>query len=74
MHLISKETICNNRVQFVDDSSQFLNLLGAASSPDFNDGEDTNTNLQTIASKNSTIWAGRMWISGGNLNLNKCFF
>lgn len=64
MHLISKETICNNRVQFVD----------AASSPDFNDGEDTNTNLQTIASKNSTIWAGRMWISGGNLNLNKCFF
>ncbi len=36
--------------------------------------EITQLNLIQLASQNAQTWANLMWMSGGNLNLGKCFF
>jgi len=36
--------------------------------------EITQPNLMQLASQSAQTWANLMWMSGGNLNLGKCFF
>jgi len=36
--------------------------------------EITQLNLMQLASQSAQTWANLMWMSGGNLNLGKCFF
>ena len=72
LHPISRETISDKAVQFVDDTSQFLNPLGASiSSSSMN---EISRSLHKISSHNSKIWSDCMWISGGNLNDLKCYY
>jgi hypothetical protein len=69
---ISGNLIHDKAVQFVDDTSQFLNPLGA-DIPDTLDSSALGIFLQQIASTNSKIWSDSMWISGGKLNSSKCY-
>jgi hypothetical protein len=65
----------DKNVQYVDDTSQFLNLLGATEKKSSNQDQDQmEQSLLSFATQNSTIWAECMWILGGYLNLDKCFY
>jgi hypothetical protein len=66
---ISGNLIHDKAVQFVDDTSQFLNPLGA-DIPDTLDSPALGRSLQQIASNNSKIWSDCMWISGNSTLLN----
>jgi hypothetical protein len=67
-----KSRVEYHSVKFVDDTSQFLNPMGA--NIDNNTSIDVGSALLPFASKNSQIWADSKWISGGSLNLRKCFY
>jgi hypothetical protein len=71
-HLITKNRVHDTSVQFVDDKSKFLNPVGAGHHNDPN--TDVGSALLPLASQNSQIWADSIWISGGSLNINKCFY
>jgi hypothetical protein len=72
-HPVDGSIVTDYSVQFVDDTSQFLNILGATNHtiPDQN---MTPPLLIPTATENAQKWADLMWMSGGNLNLEKCFF
>jgi len=72
-HQINKSLVQDNSVQFVDDTSHFLNPLGANLTNDSN--TDVGSALLPFASNLSQIWADSIWLSGGGgLNLKKCFY
>jgi hypothetical protein len=73
VHPISGTTIHDKVVQYVDDTSQFLNSLGANIPYDPSDMKSMSTSLTELATYNSSIWSDYMWISGGCLNSYKCF-
>jgi hypothetical protein len=73
-HPITHEMVYNHGVQYVDDTSQFLNPLGAAISPDITSPLEIGQSLGQIATSNSKLWAECMWMSGGLLNDAKCFY
>jgi len=72
-HPVNGSIITDHSIQYVDDTSQFLNNLGAMNHipPE---QELNHPSLLQLATKNSQKWADLMWMSGGNLNLGKCFF
>jgi len=72
-HPVNGSIVTDHSVQYVDDTSQFLNNKGAMNHipPE---QEITQLNLIQLASQNAQTWANLMWMSGGNLNLGKCFF
>jgi hypothetical protein len=72
-HPISKETICDNAVQCVDDISQFLNAAGTGCNTTNFDLPNQSNLLHKHASQNSKLWSDSVWMSGGNLNSSKCF-
>jgi hypothetical protein len=70
-HPITGKEIVDHAVQFVDDSSQFLNYKG------INLSESTTlhgSDLQSCASHNAQTWSDLLWVSGGQLNLGKCYY
>jgi len=69
---IHKNHIKDTSVQFVDDTSHFLNPLGADLISD--PTSDIGSALLPFASENSQIWADSLWISGGKLNTYKCIY
>lgn len=71
-HPIEKSIIKDTSVQFVDDTSQFLNPLGAELTS--NSTSKIGSDLLPYASRNSQIWADSIWVSGGSLNTFKCFY
>lgn len=62
-HQINKSLVQDNSVQFVDDTSHFLNPLGANLTNDSN--TDVGSALLPFASNLSQIWADSIWLSGG---------
>jgi len=67
-HPITKEVITDSAVQYVDDTSQFVNGNNRHT-------DDTpHNNLISMAKANSQTWANLLWVSGGNLNLGKCYY
>lgn len=62
-HPINKTTFQDHSVQFVDDTSQFLNPLGA--NLDALESRDIGADLLPFAPRNSQIWAELLCISGG---------
>jgi len=70
-HPISGEITTDMAVQFVDDTLQFVNALGVSNHSD-NPSVSDEELLQTAA-HNTQLWANYLWVSGGNLNLSKCF-
>ncbi len=72
-HPVDGTSVMDRCVQFVDDTSHFLKIRGAR---DYNmENKDIQPpQLLHIATNNSQKWADLTCMSGGNLNLGKCFF
>ncbi len=68
---ITKATIQDHATQYVDDKTDMLNLQGIMDNDDLT--QKPYEKLVEHANKNSNIWAELQWISGGDLNYNKCF-
>jgi len=64
-HPITRAVVTDYSVQFVDDTSHFLNANNteALKTASYVDPSD----LLPIAMTNSQLWADLMWVSGGNL-------
>jgi len=72
-HPVNGSLVTDHSVQFVDDTSHFLNILGAFNHRPANH-EIQPPELLQIAATNSQKWADLTGMSGGNLNLGRCFF
>ncbi len=72
-HPVDGMSVIDRCVQFVDDTSHFLNIHGARVH-NMENKDIQPTELLHIATNNSQKWADLTWMSGGNLNLGKCFF
>jgi hypothetical protein len=72
-HPITKAEVCEHAVQFVDDTSQYTNKGGIAQLEKETEPISDDT-LVKHAQKTSQIWADMLWVSGGNLNLDKCYY
>jgi hypothetical protein len=59
--------------QYDDNTSQFLNPLGAAIKQNINT-EQLSQELISHATQNATIWSDCIRMSGGDLNSGKCFY
>lgn len=73
IHPIQGSTVTDNSVQYIDNTSQFLNttnLLLQHPSPTNNASHD----LIQVVSGNSQLWVDLMWMLGRNLNLGKCYY
>jgi hypothetical protein len=71
-HPINGNIITDKTVQYVDDTSQLVNAMGAGITS--TDTHEVSHLLHQTASKNSKIWADCMWVSSGDLNSSKCFY
>lgn len=76
---INGSIVSDHVVQFVDDTSQFLNHLGvphAQNTPAQSESaqSESDPDLPSLASKNSKILNNLLRIPGGKLNLQKCFY
>jgi hypothetical protein len=73
IHPVDGTKVTDHTVQFVDDTSQFLNAEDTIT-----DSHDPSPQvyeeLISTASDNAQHWADYLWVSGGCLDLNKCFF
>jgi len=73
LHLTTKEIITDQVVQYVDDTSQFLNLMGICTDQKEYSKTEISETLYSATKKNLESWSECMWTSGGNLNVGKCF-
>jgi hypothetical protein len=74
IHPITKKTITKKNVQFVDDTSQFLNELGTLNTSAWACTNDSKERLYNASKNNLKTWTESMWTSGGNLNVDKCYY
>jgi hypothetical protein len=72
-HPISNISVTDKVVQYVDDASQFLNIAGAHMSGQCAMPPESPSDLIPLASSNSQTWASLLHMSGGELNLGKCY-
>jgi len=72
-HRISHKKVIHYAVQFVDDTSQFVNPQGMQSSDSSEDPTILFDSMVHTASYNAQRWADYLWLSDGNLYLAKCF-
>lgn len=75
-HPITGTKITDHATQYVDDKTEMINSQGAditqSNSPNITSAE--REHLFEHANNNSKIWTSMLWLSGGNLNYNKCFY
>jgi hypothetical protein len=74
IHPINGSCVSDSSVQFVDDTSQFLNPLGISSQLHIPLSDINSNILHHTASSTSQKWSDLLWVSGGYLNLNKCYY
>jgi hypothetical protein len=72
-HPISNTSVTDKAVQYVDDTSQFLNIAGAHMSGQCPMPPESPSELIALASSNSQTWASLLIMSGGDLNMEKCY-
>ena len=72
-HPITNTSVTDKAVQYVDDTSQFLNITGAQESGHCSIPPESPSELIPLASSNSQTWASLLFMSGGDLNLEKCY-
>jgi hypothetical protein len=73
IHPIQGSVVSDNLVQYIDDTSQFLNTTYLLlKHPAL--AVDTSHDLIQVALENFQLWVDLMWVLGGNLNLGKCFY
>lgn len=65
-HPINKTIITDFAIQYVDDTSQYVNNT--------NSNEKHLEKTLSQASEKKQLWADLLWVSGGNLNLGKCYY
>ncbi len=70
---ISNISIHDHATQYVDDKTDMLNIQGITTNNNSDLSLQPHEQLFEYANKNSNIWAELQWISGGDLNFNKCF-
>jgi hypothetical protein len=63
-HPISGKSITKHVVQFVDDTSQFLNMSGIQQSTSTQ--SNISDSLAKYASTNAQLWSDLLWTSGGD--------
>jgi hypothetical protein len=75
-HPITGQSICDHATQYVDDKTEMLNANGTPMPLDnpIKISPEERAYLFQIANLNTDKWTRILWISGGNLNLNKCFY
>jgi hypothetical protein len=73
-HPISVHTVTDYAVQFVGDTSQFVNVMGLSPTAQQDEPPLLYDHLFKSASKNAQTWADYLWLSGGKLQLAKCFY
>jgi hypothetical protein len=74
IHPIDGSRIEDIATQFVDDKTDMLNDIGAGLRQSKHLTERDREQLFTTATNNSNTWASLLWISGGQLNTNKCYY
>jgi hypothetical protein len=76
IHPINRQPIHDHATQYVDDKTEMLNLEGANINPNkpTKVTDEEREQLFHIANLNSDKWIRILWISGGNLNVEKCFY
>jgi hypothetical protein len=74
IHPIQKSNLQDIGVQYVDDTSQFLNPLGLGIDSHTTDTTDLSRQLYHQACKKSRTWSECLWMWGGCLNVAKCYF
>ncbi len=67
-HPISGHTVSNYAVQFVDDTSQFVNVMGISPTDQQDEPSLQYDQVMESASENAQTWADYLWLSGGKLN------
>jgi hypothetical protein len=72
-HPITKQIASDRSVQYVDNTSQFLNPLGISNKHNC-PAEEASSMMPDIARKNAQTWADIQHISGGQLNTGKCYY
>ncbi len=70
---ITKVHTPDHATQYVDDKTNMLNLQGIDTNTHNHSDQQPHERLFDYANKNSNIWDELQWISGGDLNYNKCF-
>jgi hypothetical protein len=73
-HSITGDKIEDKTTQYVDDKSDMLNDIGAGLQHSQHLTSRDRNEIFSMATDNSTKWASILWISGGQLNSNKCFY
>jgi hypothetical protein len=75
-HPITGAQLMEFATQFVDDKTEMVNLQGATITPSCRSNITAEERVQLFqtATDNSTKWASLLWMSGGNLNLSKCYY
>jgi hypothetical protein len=73
-HPHTGETIEDIATQYVDDKTDMLNDKGAGIPHQRNITSHNREQMFNNATSNSNTWASLLWISGGKLNTDKCFY
>jgi len=73
-HPIKGQVVMDYAVQFVDDTSQYVNELGLSLDTTTHEQDYNYEMMITTASNNAQLWADYLWTSGGKLNLFKCVY
>jgi hypothetical protein len=68
----TKITDCTT--QYVDDKTERINTQGLNTSPSHSPKTQQRVCIFEAANKNTEIWTKILWILGGNLNPEKCFY
>jgi hypothetical protein len=73
-HPISSAIVEDKATQYVDDKTDMLNDIGAGLRRCQHLTMHDRTQLFTTATENANTRASLLWMSGGQLNTNKCFY
>jgi hypothetical protein len=73
IHPVNGTYISDHAVQFVDDTTQFINAQGTLPSQNTQDTGISEPSLFTCAQKNISEWNDLIWFSGGKLHPQKCY-
>jgi len=74
IHPIKGTYISDHVVQFVDDTTQFINALGTIPHQNAQASDTSEHSLFTCAQKNVSDWNDLIWFSGGKLQPQKCYY
>jgi hypothetical protein len=72
-HPTNKHNFTIHATQFVDDKAEMINVHDVEGTGENITKAELREKLYMVATEYTNIWAQLLWVSGGNLNPNKCF-